>query len=170
MGKGDLVTTASFRPGKGKVDFDAKVEVGPTPLPDLNDLFRAYGKFDVYAGTLQVYSEIGVHDNYMKGYVKPLFKDIEIYDSRQEAGKSLFKKVYESVVDAAATILTNRKKDQVATNASIEGPIGGAGTNILRGARRVARERVHQGDPAGLRPAGRHPQDRLAGRSPGASG
>ncbi len=131
MGKGDLVSTASFRPGKGKVDFDAKVEVGPTPLPDLNDLFRAYGKFDVYAGTLQVYSEVGVHDNYMKGYVKPLFQDIEIYDSRQEAGKSLFKKVYESVVDAAATILTNRKKDQVATNASIEGPVGGAGTNFF---------------------------------------
>ena len=131
MGKGDLASSASFRPGRGKVDFDVKVEVGPTPLPDLNDLFRAYGKFDVYAGTLQVYSEIGVHDNYMKGYVKPLFKDVEIYDSRQDAGKSIFKKVYESAVEVASTILTNHKKDQVATNAPIEGPVGEAGTNLF---------------------------------------
>ena len=90
----------------------------------LNDLFRAYGKFDVYAGTLQVNSEIGVHDKYMRGYVKPIFKDIEIYDARQDAKKSLFKEVYESAVDLASKILTNRNRDQVATNVPIEGPVG----------------------------------------------
>jgi hypothetical protein len=131
MGKGDVSATATFRPGRGTSDLDVQVEVGPTPLPELNDLFRAYGKFDVFAGTLQMYSEIGVHDRYMRGYVKPIFKDVEIYDSRQEANKSIFKKVYESAVDAAAKLLTNRKRDQVATNAPIEGPIGEAGSNFF---------------------------------------
>jgi hypothetical protein len=133
MGRGDLQVDATFRPKKsrGGMDFDVKLEIAPTPMTALNDLFRAYGKFDVFSGTLQVFSELGVHDDYMRGYVKPIFKDIEIYDSRQEKDKSVFKKVYESVVDAASTILTNQKKDQVATNAPIEGPIGKAGTNIF---------------------------------------
>jgi hypothetical protein len=132
MDRGDLTASATFRPGGGgDLDFDVKLEVGPTPMPALNDLFRAYGKFDVHAGTLQVFAEVGVHDGYMRGYVKPIFKDIEIYDSRQEAGKSIFKKVYESAVEVASAILTNRKKDQVATNAPIEGPVGDTGTDVF---------------------------------------
>jgi len=131
MGKGDVSATATFRPGRGTSDLDVQVEVGPTPLTELNDLFRAYGKFDVYAGTMQVNSEIGIHDRYMRGYVKPIFKDVEIYDTRQDAKKSIFKEVYESAVDVAAKLLTNRKRDQVATNAPIEGPIGEAGSNFF---------------------------------------
>jgi hypothetical protein len=131
MGRGDMKAEATFRPGKGKMDFDVKLEIGPTPLTSLNDLFRAYGKFDVHAGTLQTFSEFGVHDNYMSGYVKPIFKDVEIYDSSQEKGKSIFKKIYESVVDVATTLLTNPSKDQVATNAPIEGPVGDTGTNFF---------------------------------------
>ena len=131
MGKGDLEMTAAFHPGKGTMDFDTRVQVGPTPMTSLNDLFRAYGKFDVFSGTLQVFAEIGVDDRYMRGYVKPIFKDVEIYDSRQDAGKSIFKKVYESVVDAASAILTNRDKDQVATNAAIEGPVGDARSSFF---------------------------------------
>ena len=109
-----------------------QLEVGPTPLPKLNDLFRAYGKFDVYAGTLQLYSELGVHDNYMRGYVKPIFKDVEIYDPAQDAQKSIFKKVYENAVDLAQKILTNRKRDQVATNVEIEGAVGNTSSNFLQ--------------------------------------
>ena len=124
MGVSDVKSAATFRPGKGPIDFDVQIQVDPTPLPKLNDLFRAYGKFDVYAGTLEVYSELGVHDNYMRGYVKPIFKDIEIYDSSQDAQKSIFKKVYESAVEVASKLLTNRKHDQVATNLNIEGPVG----------------------------------------------
>jgi hypothetical protein len=131
MGRGDVKANATFRPARGKMDFDVQVEVGPTPVTALNDLFRAYGKFDLHAGTLQVYSEIGVHDNYMRGYVKPIFKDIEIYDSSQEKGKSIFRKVYESVVEVAAELLKNRKRDQIATTAPLEGPVGDTGTNFF---------------------------------------
>jgi hypothetical protein len=143
MGVSDVKSTVTFRPGKssgkkedGKekapLDFDLQLEVGPTPLPKLNDLFRAYGKFDVYAGTLQVYSEIGVHDNYMRGYVKPIFKDVEIYDPAQDANKGIFKKVYEGAVDIASKILTNHKRDQVATTAPIEGPVGNTRSNVFQ--------------------------------------
>ena len=132
MDSGNVTLAATFRPGRGPADFDAKLEIGPTPLPKLNDLFRAYGKFDVFAGTLEVFSEISVHDAYMRGYVKPIFKDVEVYDSAQDANKSFFKKVYESAVDVASKLLKNRKHDQVATSAAIEGPVGDAQTSTFQ--------------------------------------
>jgi hypothetical protein len=140
MGVSDVKGTATFRPGTRKakgqdsapLDFDVQLEVAPTPLPKLNDLFRAYGKFDVYAGTLQVYSEIGVHNNYMRGYVKPIFKDVEIYDPAQDANKGFLKKVYENAVDLAQKILTNRKRDQVATNVEVEGPVGNTSSSLFQ--------------------------------------
>lgn len=132
MDSGNMTLAATFRPGRGPADFDAKLEIGPTPMPKLNDLFRAYGKFDVYAGTLEVFSEIGVHDAYMRGYVKPIFKDVEIYDKAQDANKSFFKKVYESAVDVASKLLKNRKHDQVATSATVEGPVGNAQTSTFQ--------------------------------------
>ncbi len=132
MGEGDVSANASFRMGgRGTADLDVQVEVGPTPMTALNDLFRAYGKFDVYAGTLQVNSEISVHDRYMRGYVKPIFKDVEIYDARQDAKKGFFKEVYESAVEVASAILTNRSRDQVATNVPIEGPVGEADSSFF---------------------------------------
>ncbi len=130
MGDGDVTAEASFEPGLQNADLDVKVHVAPTKVPLLNDLFRAYGKFDVAAGTLEVFAEAGVHDKYMRGYVKPLFKDIEVYDKSQDAQKPFFKKLYEHVVDAASDILKNKKRDQVATETPIEGPIGGAKTSL----------------------------------------
>ena len=131
MNDGDATADATFRAGRGKtLDLDLRLHVAPTSLSLLNDLFRAYGKFDVYAGTLEVFSEIGVHKAYMSGYVKPIFKDVEVYDKRQEAQKGFLKKVYEGAVDAAAQLLKNRKHDQVATDISVAGPVGNAKSSL----------------------------------------
>jgi Domain of Unknown Function (DUF748) len=131
MDEGEASATATFRPGKTTADLDLKIELGPTPMTRLNDLFRAYGKFDVAAGTLQFFSEIGVHDAYMHGYVKPIFQDVKIYDPQQDANKGLFKKVYEGAVDVASKVLRNHKHDQIATNASIDGPVGNAHSSLF---------------------------------------
>ncbi|MGE5414969.1 MAG: DUF748 domain-containing protein [Syntrophomonadaceae bacterium] len=130
MGDGDVSASASFRPGFQNADLDVKVHVAPTKLPLLNDLFRAYGKFDVAAGTLEVFAEAGIHDKYMRGHVKPIFKDLEVYDKNQEAQKPFFKKVYERAIDTASKLLKNRKHEQVATDTPIEGPVGGAKTSF----------------------------------------
>jgi hypothetical protein len=131
MDEGDVSATASFQPGQNSADLDLKIGVGPTDMTRLNDLFRAYGKFDVAAGTFELFSEIGVHRSYMTGYVKPIFRNVQIYDAQQEANKGLLKKAYERAVDIVSKILTNHKRDQIATNASIDGPVGNAGSNFF---------------------------------------
>ena len=54
----------------------------------MNDLLRAYGNFDVTAGFFSFYTELHVKDNAISGYVKPLFRDMKVYDKRKDKEKS----------------------------------------------------------------------------------
>jgi Domain of Unknown Function (DUF748) len=130
MDAGEATVMATFQSKVRGGDFDIKLEIGPTPLPKLNDVFRAYGKVDVFAGEFLLNAEVRVQNGYMQGWVKPIFRDVEIYDKSQDAGKPFFKKVYEGVVDTASKLLKNRKHDQVATATTIEGPVGDAKSSM----------------------------------------
>ncbi len=130
MDVGVATVDATFQSKVRGGDLDIKLAIGSTPLPKLNDVFRAYGKFDVFKGEFLLNAEVRVHGGYMQGWVKPIFRDVEIYDKSQDAGKPLFQKVYEGVVDTASKILENRKHDQVATATTIEGPVGNAKSSL----------------------------------------
>jgi len=123
MGSGATSGYATFRDDRKGPDFDIKVEIENASLPSINDLLQAYGKFDVAKGTFSVYSEISVHNGRITGYVKPLFKDIDVYSSKQDKKKPPLKKVWEKIVGGLSHILENPKRDQVATVADLSGTI-----------------------------------------------
>jgi hypothetical protein len=81
---------------------------------------------------MAVYSEIRVKNGYINGYVKPIFKDINVYDPKQDKKKPLFKKLYEGIVEGLADIFENRKRDQVATVANISGPVSDPHSSVWR--------------------------------------
>ena len=89
----------------------------------MNELLRAYGKFDVAAGTFSLVTELHVKDNMVTGYIKPFFKDMQVYDRRQDKEKGIFRQMYEMLVGGVAKLLENRPRDQVATKADIAGPL-----------------------------------------------
>lgn len=62
------------------------------------------------------------HDE-ISGYVKPLFKDLKVYDKRQDKDKKLFRKLYEGLVGGISKLLENRPRDEVATQADISGKV-----------------------------------------------
>lgn len=113
-------------------DFDLDAAIEDTPVTALNDLFRSYGNFDVAAGIFSFYSELKVARGHIDGYVKPLFRDMKVYDERQDAEKSVFKKLYEKIVGGVAGLLENRKTEEVATKADISGPVENAGASTLQ--------------------------------------
>ena len=131
MGTGPATATANVRGGGKDLDFDLRVAIEKTDMTAMNDLFRAHGKFDVFKGTFSLYSEVGVKDGFISGYVKPLFTDVEVYDSRQDAEKSVLKKIYEGAVDVVARILEN-KRDDVATEVRLSGPVDGKNSSTLQ--------------------------------------
>lgn len=120
MGTGKAHAEATVR-GAGDLQVDVAVE--GASLPKLNDLLRAYGKFDVASGSFAVYSQMAVRDGRVQGYVKPLFAGVNVYEPRQDARKKPVRKLYEHLVDAAARLLRNRASASVATEVDISGPL-----------------------------------------------
>jgi len=77
--------------------LDLVLSIENIDMRRINDLLRAYGNFDVVAGNFSMYSEIKIRQGKIDGYVKPLFSDMKVYDRRQDAEKSLFRKLYEGL-------------------------------------------------------------------------
>ncbi len=121
MSSGASSLHATFLPRPNNPDVDVKVQIEDTRLKSMNDLFRAQGNFDVVGGTFSFFSELRIVDGEINGYVKPLFKDLDIYDRRQDRADTLPHQVYEGLVGGVALLLENRKNDRVATQATVKG-------------------------------------------------
>ena len=123
MGSGPSVVRATFRPETSGPDFDIDVRIDDTQMRTMNELLRAYGKFDVMGGWFSFYSQLRIKDRQIAGYVKPLFRDMDVYDERQDRDKNLFRKLYEGLVGGVARLLENTPRDEVATKTSVSGRI-----------------------------------------------
>jgi hypothetical protein len=132
MGSGAARATMTFRPGQKGGDLDLKVAIEETEMARMNDLLRSYGKIDVSRGQFSVYAEIGVKDGAIDGYVKPLFKNIEVASAPADEDKSFGQKLKETIVEGAAKILRNRPRKEVATVADISGRLDNPDTSIMQ--------------------------------------
>lgn len=123
MGNGKLTANAVFRPQKPLPDFDLKVKIVNTPLKSMNNLLRAHAGADVQAGTFAFFSEMTVQRGTVNGYVKPFFKNVDVYDPAQDKEKGFFKQVYEGLLDGIVTMFKNEPRDEVATETEVKGPL-----------------------------------------------
>ena len=131
MGSGATVATATFLANPKGPDFDLNVRIEDTDMRTMNDLLRSSGKFDVSAGAFSVYSEMSVRNQHIDGYVKPLFKDLDVYNPEQDRDKSALKKLYERTVEGVSKVLKNVPRKEVATVVRLSGPVENPGSNIL---------------------------------------
>lgn len=122
MGRGTANVEARFQPVGKEPDFDLDLKVENTPLQALNNLFRAYGNFDVEAGTFALYTQLAAHNGQMSGYIKPLFTDMKVLDLRRDEEKSAFRKMYEGLVGGVAGLFEN-PHGTVATKAEVSGSV-----------------------------------------------
>ncbi len=121
MGSGRTVVGATFRPETHGPDFALAAAIEHTDMRALNDLLRAYGNFDVVQGLFSVYTEMRVHNGAVRGYVKPLVRELDVYDTSQDQEQGLFQQLYEAVVGGISELLENAPRDEVATVADISG-------------------------------------------------
>ena len=129
-GSGNSRLDASFLPRRSNPEMELSLEIEGTEMRAMNDLFRAYGNFDVVNGQFSFYSELKVKDGHIDGYVKPLFTGIDVYDRQQDKDKNVFQQVYEGLVGGVGTLLENRR-DSVATQAEISGEASSPKLNTL---------------------------------------
>jgi Domain of Unknown Function (DUF748) len=131
MGTGTATAAATFRAEKSGPAFQVAVKIDDVNMPSMNDLFRAYGNFDVAAGRFFFYSELSAKDGALTGYVKPFFKDMTVYDKDQDKDKPIVRKVYERLVGGVAKVLENRPHEQVATRAEISGRLDNPQVSVV---------------------------------------
>ena len=117
---GDLTFSMGLDLLASSTRFDMNVELVHTDLLRLNDLFKAYGNFDVNKGTFGLYAEMATRDGAFNGYVKPVIKDLDVLGG-EDKQDGFFRRLWEGVIGAAGVVLTNPRKDQVATKVAFEG-------------------------------------------------
>ncbi|HSN87190.1 MAG TPA: DUF748 domain-containing protein [Thermoanaerobaculia bacterium] len=123
MGSGTTRSSATFREDNNGPDFDLAVAIEGASLPSMNDLLRSYGKLDVVKGTFSIYSEVSIQNRRITGYVKPLIKDVDVYDSEQDKKKPVLKKIYEKIAGGLSHILENQPREEVATVVDLSGTL-----------------------------------------------
>ena len=92
-----------------------------------------------------------VRNRAVRGYVKPLMRELDVYDARQDREKNLFQQLYEAVVGGVSELLENFPRDEVATKADIGWPAGEPAGQHLAGVGEPDPECLLQGHSAGVR-------------------
>jgi len=124
MGRGETRLTATLQPQAGSADMDVTAQIEGADLVRLKDLVRAYGGFEITGGEFSVYSELQMKGGAIEGYVKPLFRGVEVgTDGEAVAEKGLRQRLYEGLVGIGATVLKNRLRGEVATVVPISGRV-----------------------------------------------
>lgn len=123
MGSGLTQASGAFRPETKAPDFDLNIRMVKANMKSLNDLLRAHGNFDVANGAFSFFTELKVKEGKIDGYVKPLFKDVDVYEPSQDRDKGLVQKIYEGIIGGVSNVLKNAPRDEVATKADVSGPV-----------------------------------------------
>ena len=123
MGSGDTNVAGDFLASQQGPAFNLKLAMQNTDLPSMNDLLRAYGRFDVAAGQLSVFSQVAVKDGSIDGYVKPMFANLKVYDYQKDKGTGVLHQAKELAIGGASHLFKNRKTDQVAADVDLKGKL-----------------------------------------------
>jgi hypothetical protein len=131
MGTGETQISGTMRPPQESPDLELKIKIAGTQIRSMNNLLRAYGKFDVVKGLFSCYSEIKIDDGTIEGYVKPLVRKLKVYDPAQDRDKPALDKLKEGAIEDLSTFLENVPRQAVATKAHVSGQTSRPQTEIV---------------------------------------
>jgi hypothetical protein len=102
-------------------------------LTKINNIARGYGAFDFERGWLDLVIEIDSKEGQVRGYVKPLFRDIKVLslakDIREDNPLQFF---WEALVGGVTTLLKNPPRNQFGTLIPFTAtPEGGQSTDLM---------------------------------------
>jgi len=123
MASGNFSIQGLVRPDPKDPNFDLSVRIVRSQVKMLNDLLMAHAKIDVAGGDFSVYSQFKVQHGKIAGYVKPIIRDLDVYDTDQDRGKGVMQKAYEAVVGGATELVQNTATEEAATKVQVTGTI-----------------------------------------------
>lgn len=117
-------------PNAKQTTFDLNASLRDLKLVELNGLVREYGGFDFEKGSFEADTELAAANGNIRGYVKPILKDVKIFSFKKDKKKPL-KALWEMIVGGVGKLFTNHEEHQMATTIPLQGSIGDPGTSTL---------------------------------------
>src|SRR5688572_19541789 len=99
----------------------------------INDLARAYGKFDFERGWFDLVVESEAREGVLTGYAKPLFRNLKIFSLTEDIkDENVLQVFWQALVGGVTSLLKNQSRDQFGTLIPFSGDLSGATrTDIL---------------------------------------
>jgi hypothetical protein len=129
MGSGDTSAAGNFIAAQKGPRLNLKLAIQNTDMTSMNDILRAYGRFDVAAGQFSVFSDVAAKDGQIDGYVKPMFANLKVYDYQKDKSTPLLHQAKELLIGGASHLLKSSKTRQVASDIDLKGTITSPKTN-----------------------------------------
>lgn len=127
MGSGDTKLVGNFLAGRRGPALNMNLAIERTDLTSMNDILRAYGRFDVAAGQFSLFSQVGVREGYLKGYIKPMFGGLQIYDYQKDKNTPVLHQAKELLLGGASHLFRNSRTQQLATEVDLNGKLSSPG-------------------------------------------
>jgi hypothetical protein len=129
IGGGDIAMALRFNPLEPEPTFDLNLALTNVDMTALNPFLEAYAKMNVKRGTFDVITEMYGEDGRFEGYVKPLMKDLDILDIKEDS-KNPLKLAWQAMMAGVVKIFKNHAKDQVATKIPVKGTFDKKGIDL----------------------------------------
>lgn len=122
FGRGKAALSLRFDPLARSPTFDLSASLSEVPARSLNDFLRAYAKLDAESGTFSFFMEAAAKGGRVEGYVKPMFRELEVFRWGEEKKNPLLK-FWEALAEGVKEVLENEPTGRLAARIPFEGPI-----------------------------------------------
>jgi hypothetical protein len=130
LGAGKLELVVTAEPLADEPHFHLSLKLDKVNLPELNESLKAYAHVEVSRGTFSLVGEMAGRDGGFQGYVKPFFEDLD-FKAIEDKEKGIGSRIWERVVAAAAWVVKDKARDQLATRIPFEGKFGDAKAGLF---------------------------------------
>jgi hypothetical protein len=112
--------------------FDLAVRLLGLDVTKTNPLAQSYGAINFEHGSFDLVVEMKSREGRVEGYVKPLFRQLKIFDLGKDIKKdNPLEFFWEAVVGVTTELLKNRPRDQLATLIPFTADLTGTHTDVL---------------------------------------
>ncbi|WP_428311731.1 DUF748 domain-containing protein [Hydrocarboniphaga sp.] len=132
LGDAPAEAHAEFDPFNESRDFSLRLRILDFDVVDANDFARAYAKLDFASGHGEFVTELDAKDGHLRGYAKPLFKDLKVFSWKQDVEQEKenpLRLAWEATAGLFTQLFKNHREDQFATRIEISGDIGATETH-----------------------------------------
>tara|TARA_B100000953_G_scaffold291052_1_gene276875 strand:- start:1521 stop:2630 length:1110 start_codon:yes stop_codon:yes gene_type:complete len=129
--QGTISLNAKFNPATEAPTFDLDIQADNVGLVNFKNLLDTYAPFDLEAGTLTLAAEVASNEGKVKGYIKPILHNVEVFSWKgdiERDGDGFIEGSIEAISAFVTELFENQSEDQIATRIPIEGDLSNPDT------------------------------------------